>query len=271
VQESRRIRRRPSPRTLRIWAIGLTPLLVVALVAAVVLVHRHRSADPVAQDRAGPVLLVPGYGGGTGALDSLAAKLRARGRTAVVVPPVGDDTGDLRQQARALARAADAQLAAGAPSVDVVGYSAGGVVVRIWAADDGGAAQARRIVTLGSPHHGTQVAALGSALLGGGCPTACQQLAPGSDLLSGLPETPAGPRWTSLWTAGDQVVTPPDSARLAGAVDVELQQICPAERVTHAQLPTDPLAVGLVERALATAPLTAVPPPSACTALRNAP
>jgi triacylglycerol lipase len=256
VQESRRIRRRPSPRTLRIWAIGLTPLLVVALVAAVVLVHRHRSADPVAQDRAGPVLLVPGYGGGTGALDSLAAKLRARGRTAVVVPPVGDDTGDLRQQARALARAADAQLAAGAPSVDVVGYSAGGVVVRIWAADDGGAAQARRIVTLGSPHHGTQVAALGSALLGGGCPTACQQLAPGSDLLEGLPETPAGPAWVSIWTANDQTVLPPDSAELAGAVNIEVQQVCPGRKVTHGGLPADPVVDDLVLSELGTAPVT---------------
>ncbi len=253
-------------RALRIWAVGLAPLLVLAVVLVVVVVHHRQSSDPVAQDRPGPVLLVPGYGGGTGALDSLAARLRATGRTAEVVPPVGDDTGDLRLQAKALQRVVNAKLAAGAPSVDVVGYSAGGVVVRLWAEQDGGAAHARRIVTLGSPHHGTQVAALGAALLGS-CPTACQQLVPGSDLLAGLPDTSPGPRWTSLWTADDQVVTPPDSARLTGALDIELQQVCAREQVSHGQLPTDPLAVSLVELALATQPLTAAPVPSRCTAL----
>ncbi len=248
--------------------IGLAAVAVLLVVVIVLVVRSGRTTSVVPQDRPGPVLLVPGYGGSTESLQVLAGALRARGRDAVVVDPPGDGTGDLREQARSLRAAADAALAAGAPSVDVVGYSAGGVVARIWAADLGGAGQARRIVTLGSPHHGTELAGLGALLAPGACPLACRQLAPDSDLLAGLPETVAGPVWTSLWTAQDQTVTPPESARLDGALDVEVQAVCPDAQVQHGQLPRDPLVIGLVERALAVAPLVVVPPSSQCAAVR---
>ena len=138
------------------------------------------------QDQPGPVLLVPGYGGRVASLDPLAAALRAAGRDVVVVPRLGDGTGDLRAEAEHLADVAEQTLAeTGAPSVDVIGYSAGGVVARLWVRDHGGAALARRVLTLGSPHHGTSQAALGRELAGG-CPTACEQLVPDSDLLRRL-------------------------------------------------------------------------------------
>jgi triacylglycerol lipase len=257
-------------RLLRAWAVGLVPLLVLAAIVAGVLVRRSvgRSglADP-APDRPGTVLLVSGYGGGTGGLDSLARQLRAQGRRVRVVPPAGDNTGDLRGQAEAIDRAARAAIAGGAPSVDVVAHSAGGVAARIWVADLGGGSLARRVVTLGSPHHGTQLAALGAGLFGG-CSTACRQLVPGSDLLRGLPEAPRGPVWVSIWTADDQTVVPPDSARLAGAVNIEVQAVCPGERVSHGGLLTDPAATGLVERAVG-AGLERAPPASRCAALKN--
>jgi hypothetical protein len=241
-------------------------VLVLALLgtAVAVLVGRGGGTDTpaarrvgVPQDKPGPVLLVPGYGGGTTSLDQLAATLRAAGRTAIVVHLPGGGTGDLRVQARAVGDAARSALAGGAPSVDVIGYSAGGVVVRIWIRDDGGAKVARRVVTLGSPHHGTDVAALAVAVVGSACPTACRQLAPGSALLLRLnagDETPAGPLWESIWTTGDELVTPADSARLAGAVDVVVQDVCPGRQVGHGQLPTDPAVQQLVLAALGTAP-----------------
>ena len=240
-------------------------VLVLALVgtAVAVLLTRGGTDTPTAhrvgvpQDKPGPVLLVPGYGGSTASLDRLAETLRAAGRTAIVVQLPGGGTGDLRVQARAVGVAARNALAAGAPSVDVVGYSAGGVVVRLWIRDDGGAAVTRRVVTLGSPHHGTDVAALAVAVVGSACPTACRQLAPGSPLLERLntgDETPAGPRWESIWTTGDELVTPADSARLTGALDVVVQQVCPGRQVAHGQLPTDPAVQLLVLAALAVAP-----------------
>jgi triacylglycerol lipase len=245
----------------------VTACVLVLFGLAVVALKGGSGADGVDQSRPGPVLLVPGYGGSTASLQVLAGALRAEGRDVLLVELPGDGRGDLRVQAREVRAAADAAVAGGAPSVDVVGYSAGGVVVRLWAAQ-GGAAVARRVVTLGSPHHGTQVAALGATLAPEACPTACRQLAPGSDLLEGLEETPDGPVWTSVWTAQDETVTPPETARLSGAVNIQVQGVCTDARVSHGELPGDPLVVGLVTRALARAEMVAAPAPSQCAAIR---
>jgi hypothetical protein len=257
-----------SPRR-RWFALGLAAVLVLVVVAGSVVLRRQGGpVEAVPQDRPGPVLLVPGYGGDTRSLRVLADALRDSGRQAEVVDLPGDGTGDLRAQAAALRDAADAALAGGAPSVDVVGYSAGGVVARIWAADLGGAAVARRVVTLGSPHHGTSVAELAVGLAPSACPLACRQLVPGSDLLDGLPEAPPGPVWTSVWTAEDETVTPPQSARIDGALDIRVQSVCPRARIAHGQLPRDPLVVGLVRQALGVSRLAAAPGPGQCAAVR---
>jgi triacylglycerol lipase len=157
--------------------------------------------------------------------------------------------GDLLAQARVLHIAVRTAMATSkATSVDVVGYSAGGVVARLWARDLGGAAVARRIVTLSSPQHGTQLASLGT-LLPAACPTACQELATGSDLLAALnvgDATPPGPEWVSLWTTHDTVVLPPDSASLDGALDLTVQSLCPSDTVDHTGLPQDPVTIRVV-------------------------
>jgi triacylglycerol lipase len=229
--------------------------LVVGLVVALLPSGGGAKAKAVAQDQAGPVLLVPGYGGSTTGLNVLATRVRADGRAATVFTPPGDATGDLRVQAQALAAVATALIASsGAPSIDVVGYSAGGVVARLWVRDYGGAKIVRRVVTMGSPQHGTQLAGLAGSLLPSQCPLACQQLEPDSDLLAALnagDETPPGPTFVSIYTSGDDVVLPPESARLAGALNIEVQSVCAGEAVNHSQLPTDPVVEGLVVTELA--------------------
>jgi triacylglycerol lipase len=230
-------------------------LLVIVVVAAGILtgalVSRSSgpAAGPVAQDRPGPVLLVPGYGGATGAVQELADVLTDAGRDATVVGMPGDGTGDLGRSAAALGRAVDAALErTGASSVDLVGYSAGGVVARLWIAD-GHADVVRRVLTLGSPHHGTSLADLAGDLAPGQCPPGCQQLAGDSPLLAGLnrgDETPAGPTWVSIWTTQDQTVTPPDSARLDGALNLTVQSVCADAQVGHGDLPRDPLVQQIV-------------------------
>lgn len=262
-----------SPRRRRMFAtVGAGGALLGVAVLAAIAASPDVPPTVVAQAQPGPVLLVPGYGGATSALEVLADRLRGSGRAATVLTLPGDGTGDLRDAAEVLGDAAAAAMAAGAPSVDVVGYSAGGVTVRWWVAEGGGGAVARRVVTLGSPHHGTQLAGLGAGFGLPGCPAACRQLAPGSDLLRMLnraDETPDGPQWTSVWTDQDEVVTPPDSARLDGATTVVVQRVCPGTRLTHGDLPRSPLVAAVVLEALDVAPSRPAYGPDDCARLSS--
>jgi triacylglycerol lipase len=240
-------------------------LVVVLLVAAgVVGVRLLRTAGPAApqarpaQDRPGPVLLVPGYGGSRTGLLQLAGRIEATGRSATVLTLVGDGTGDLSAQVAVLDAAVSAVLAAGAPSVDVVGYSAGGVVAGLWVARDDGANKARRVVTLGAPLAGTSLAETAAVVAPDACPAACRQLAPGSPEITELARDRVGEAlpWLSVWTADDETVTPPGAAsQLPGTVQVQVQAVCPGAKVSHSALPTDPAVTGLVLRALSAEPL----------------
>jgi hypothetical protein len=255
---------RLSPRR-RLFVGGLAALAAVVVVAIVVgVLTSGGGSSPVpaaagapAQDRPGPVLLVPGYGGSRGSLTALAGRIRAAGRSATVLHLPGNGTGSLIADAGVLNAAVNRALRGGAPSVDVIGYSAGGVTTLLWAREDGGVHKARRVITLGSPFHGAQLASAAEAFVPGACPAACQQLVPGSKLLARLDATPvpARPRWLSLWSTGDTTVTPPDSARLAGALNVPIQSVCPAVQVSHSQLPTNPAVTAMVLQALGSGPV----------------
>jgi triacylglycerol lipase len=258
-----------SPRR-RVLAAGVAVLVVGAGLAAAVAALRPGPPAPAGlppPGRPGPVLLVPGYGGSTSALSVLAARIRATGRAATVVRLPGTGTGSLAADAAVLNTAVDRALAGGARSVDLIGYSAGGVVTLLWARLDDGVAKARRVVTLGSPFHGTTLAAGAEGFVPDACPAACQQLAPGSRLLASLRAgDPAGlPAWLSLWTTDDTTVTPPDSARLAGALNLPVQSLCPAARISHSELPVSPIVTAIVLQAIGTGPLR---PPAAADCAR---
>jgi triacylglycerol lipase len=254
-----------------IAVVAAAALVIVGLVAAGG--HGQAPLRPVAQDVPGPVLLIPGYGDGIASLQTLQGRLRAAGRQVTIVGLPGDATGDLDAQARAVRAAVKAALADGhAQSVDLVGYSDGGVVARIYVRNLGGGSTVRRVVTLGSPQHGTNLAATAAAIVPGVCTGACAQVLPGSDILRQLnsgSETPPGPRWVSLWTTQDQTVTPPDSAHLAGAENVVLQDICADDKVSHGGLPADPLVTGIVLASIGAGPPGA-PSAGQCGALRRA-
>ena len=241
-------------------------LVLVALAAAIV-VSAWIAIRPEPLDESFvPVILVHGYGGDPASMRSIQSALEAAGRrvTAVELPARG--TADLVDSARAVAGAVNGT---GAAHVDFVGYSVGGIVVRSYLQDLGGVDRGRRVILLGAPNHGAQVAAVATAADPASCVDACAQLAPGSSFLEQLneDETPAGPHFVSIWTADDRVVTPPDSAVLEGAVNVRLQDVCSDAIVEHGDLVRYPLPVALVMTAL-DAGLDHSPEPSQCESLR---
>lgn len=245
-------------------ALVLVVVLVSVASLAVWALARGSRAQPAAdQATPGPVVVVAGYGGNTRELEPLVTALRRSGRVVTVLAPSGDNTGDLRAQARRLAGEVR-RVRGAATSVDLVGFSAGGVVVRLYVREDGGVGVVRRVLTLGSPQHGTDVAALAQQVAGS-CPTACEQLATGSTLLRQLnagDETPSGPQWVTVRTDDDAVVTPAVSATLAGALNLRVQQFCPAARTAHGDLPADPVVLAALPYVLGSGP---VRPPSRVT------
>lgn len=210
----------------------------MAALAAVALVFvgwrwldRPPTTELAAPDISGTVILIPGYGGGSGGLQGLAGYLQAQGRP-VVIADIGDGTGDIVGYGGSVAAMASALIAQGAPSVDLVGYSMGGLVARSAAAANPQAI--RRVATIASPHDGTQLAGLGTFLGGGSnCPTACQQMAPGSDFLEALPVASDERRWLSAWSADDDVVRPADASELPGATNVEVMAACGTGSLDH--------------------------------------
>jgi triacylglycerol lipase len=235
-----------SPPRRRLVLVTVTASVVAAIVAAVLVVVQMRGdkVTPVAQDKPGPVVLLPGYGGKVASLDPLVAALRASGRQAVVFTPTAHESGDLRVQAKRLRALVTRTLnSSHAASVDVVGYSAGGVIARLWVRDYGGASLARRVLTISSPHHGTSQASVAAETFGGACTAACVQLTEDSDLLRHLnagDETPTGPSWITVRSSSDTVVTPISSAVLGGALNLLVQTGCPAATTSHTGMPSDP-------------------------------
>jgi len=228
------------------------------------------SPSPLDLSALGPIILVPGYGGSDTVLETLANRLHSAGRTTILLALPDDATGDLNVQAGILAARVAEALNAGAPSVDLVGYSAGGIVIGLFVAAH--PKEVRQVVTIGSPLHGTQIAALAVTLnlSSSVCPVACREMAPGSSVLASLDAAePAhtGVPWTSMWTTDDQVVLPPDSARFTGATNIVLQQVCADDTANHLNLPADLLVAGLTLRALDTSNAGS-PSASDCSSLR---
>ncbi len=163
-----------------------------------------------------PVLLLHGYGCNSGYWAHLMPLLDAAriSHASVDLEPVA---GDIDGYVETVERAAQAlRAASGAAQVAIVAHSMGGLVARAWMRAHGRAAVAR-VVTLGTPHHGTALARFG---LGRNA----FQMRDGSPWLRALADgEDAATRAliTSIYTHHDNIVAPQESSRLDGARNLE--------------------------------------------------
>jgi len=106
----------------------------------------------------------------------------------------------------------EVRAATGAAQVDVIGHSMGGVVGRYHVSLAGGDGVVAHLVTIGSPHTGTELSAVGL-----GHPT--RELVLGSALLTrlGAAPPPTRTRVIVVWSRGDALVPGAQQRALPGA------------------------------------------------------
>lgn len=190
-----------------------------------------------------PVLLVPGWLDTERDLAALRIRLLSAGWEpgAVAAVTFADPTGSNRIHALELEQAALGLLErTGAPRLDIVAHSMGGLATRVWLRE-GGAGRVRRVVFAGSPHQGTW-----SAYLAWG--EGSEEMRPGSPFLDSLnagPPVPEGVEALTVRTPLDTHILPPESATLPGVPDVEV--CCP----THTGLLRDLEVFRIIRRFLA--------------------
>jgi triacylglycerol esterase/lipase EstA (alpha/beta hydrolase family) len=164
-----------------------------------------------------PVLLLHGYGCNSGYWAHLTPLLDAA-RISHATLDLAPVTASIDAYVPLVEEGVRALLAAtGASRVVIVAHSMGGLVARAWTRAHGHACVAR-VITLGTPHHGTSLASLGigeNALQMRRDGTWLRDLAASED-----PATRA--LITSIYTHHDNIVAPQTSSELEGAHNIAL-------------------------------------------------
>jgi triacylglycerol esterase/lipase EstA (alpha/beta hydrolase family) len=247
----------------------LVKRFLVSLVALGAVLVSVAGVAPAQAGGSTPVLIVGGLTEPQALLNTLQGRLENAGFTVFTMqlPGAIPGTQDIAVSAQAVAARAQQVLAqTGAAKLDVVGHSEGGLALRYYIKNLGGAAQVLRSVSLATPQHGTQLANIIGAFpiigqLAGALCTACAQMAVGSTFLAALnspTDVPAGPTFTALGTRFDEAVIPAPQASFLqnGGTNASVQQFCPNDVVFHIGMLSDRAAAGLTISALRGGPLS---------------
>ena len=164
-----------------------------------------------------PIVLVHGFGCSRGVWWKLRRNLEAAGHTvaSVSLTPPYTSIGKLVSQ---LALRIDQVCATtGAQQVVLIGHSMGGLVCRSFLARYG-IAQVEQLITIASPHRGSELARIGFG-------QNAREMEPGSMWLRDLATDRIKIPFTSIRTPHDNYVMPQENQRLPEARDLELPGI----------------------------------------------
>ena len=194
--------------------------------------ERHPDHLPAGRPGEGAVrgvLLVHGYVCNRGFWNDWMPRLRDAG-----IPHVAVNLEPVFGSIQAYAATIDAgvrrlQAATGRPVV-IVAHSMGGLAVRHWLTQPGAADAVHRVVTIGTPHHGTWTARFGST------DNACDMRVDSPLLQFLAAHEPAGlhRRFTCFYSHCDNIVFPPSTGCLEGADNRHVQG------VAHVHLVNEP-------------------------------
>jgi pimeloyl-ACP methyl ester carboxylesterase len=171
-----------------------------------------------------PVLLLHGYGCNSGYWSHLVPRLDAAciSHASVDLEPL---TGDIDGYAPLVERAVEAlRTATGADKVIIVAHSMGGLVARAWMRACG-SGRVARVITLGTPHHGTCLAAFGLGLNAAQMRRVAQGRAARDEppecawlrALAANEDAAARALVTSIFSHHDNIIAPQTSSELPGA------------------------------------------------------
>lgn len=187
-----------------------------------------------------PTLLVHGYLCNRGLWWWIRRRLRSR-HFAIATVNLEPPLADLNVLAAQLGKRIDALLQeTGAEKLVLITHSMGGLVSRAYLQANG-ARQVARLLMLAQPTHGTHVARLS-------CSANARQMRPQSRWLQRLNSHPLPPvPTTNIWTRDDEILLPPDTARMD-----EVREII-FEDIGHMALVFSPLVLLRLETELARA------------------
>ena len=173
--------------------------------------------DRLPGDGGRPLLLVHGYGCSRGVWWLLRRRLEAAGHTVATVSLFPSYTSIGKLVPRLHQRIEEVCAATGSRQLTLVGHSMGGLVCRSYLARHG-SARVDKLITLATPHAGTELARLGIG-------QNAREMEPDSLWLRDMAGERPGIPLFCLRNPWDNGVMPPDNQRLPAARDIELPPI----------------------------------------------